>query len=779
MKSRIPIAIAAIVLFLIPAMVFGQQKPAAYAEIAYMDSANGTIAVTDDKGNDVTPAEGVQLLKNWRIDTLSGDYVEIQVMPSKSIIKISQMTTFTITNLPATATDKSIFSVAIGKVRMVAGKSTGQYEMRGPSTICGVRGTDFGMDIQAGTAEKAFVLDGVIDFTNKAGETIQVAKGMMADAFAATFAAIQIPADYLKSLQTEMNFQKLNPQEVPGQEAAAAPATTTAVAPPPPAAPAEPATPAAPAAPQPPNFMDDLMAKLREILGMEIGSITINGITWSKVVISPQFAAGPLKVGLYLPIIYQGDMFNPADYYTPAGNDEWNFGGLLRGSLISSDYLVVAQDVLTDLLLKIKYFEFGNQRDPFFFKLGNLQDITIGHGLIMRNFANDEDFPAIRRVGLNFGLDGGWIGIEAMNNDASLWPPQIVGGRFYLRPFNPGFKLAFGVSLVADLSPASGFSYQGFGEADTGSPMIFNPGIDLDLPIIDFPGFFSIVAFADAAALVPYFQSTPSAALMSTLVPGTKSTDPTATANYINPNAFAMNAIFNPDPNAVLPFKNYGAAAGLLGNILILNYRFEYRYFTGTFKPTFYDTLYERSRAQNLLQVLTYMGDTSAKQYDSPRMGVYGDAGFSLPKIMDLTAGYFWPWTMDASGNLVPDPEDHLVVKATLQKGVIPVVNIWGTVSYERTYFLSTIPWFSSMFQNSGNVLPGLPDFTKLSLFDANTVVSAQITYPVAPTLDVIFLYTTTAARNPDGSIVPDPNSPHGLLPKLDTTISIETNIHF
>ncbi len=65
-----------------------------------------------------------------------------------------------------------------------------------------------------------------------------------------------------------------------------------------------------------------------------------------------------------------------------------------------------------------------------------------------------------------------------------------------------------------------------------------------------------------------------------------------------------------------------------------------------------------------------------------------------------------------------------------------------------------------------------------LSLFDANTVVSAQIVYPVAPTLDVIFLYTTTAARDSSGNLIYESGATD-LLPKLNTTIGIETSVHF
>jgi hypothetical protein len=105
---------------------------------------------------------------------------------------------------------------------------------------------------------------------------------------------------------------------------------------------------------------------------------------------------------------------------------------------------------------------------------------------------------------------------------------------------------------------------------------------------------------------------------------------------------------------------------------------------------------------------------------------------------------------------------DHLLAKFTLEKGVIPVVNIWGTVSYERTNFIPTI---IKMGTTAG-----------LNLFDANTVVSARINYPVTPTIDVTLLYTTTAKRDTSGNL--QYSTPGSLLPDMDTSLAIETQLH-
>ena len=65
--------------------------------------------------------------------------------------------------------------------------------------------------------------------------------------------------------------------------------------------------------------------------GHGIGSVTIDGTSYSKVVLAPEVRIGRLKLGLYLPVIYNGDLFNPSTWYEPGGNNEWDFGSAYWG----------------------------------------------------------------------------------------------------------------------------------------------------------------------------------------------------------------------------------------------------------------------------------------------------------------------------------------------------------------------------------------------------------------------------------------------------------------
>jgi hypothetical protein len=318
----------------------------------------------------------------------------------------------------------------------------------------------------------------------------------------------------------------------------------------------------------------------------------------------------------------------------------------------------------------------------------------------------------------------------------------------YFRPVK-GFKAAIGLSTILDLAPGKDWPGATPGTVDptlVGDPVFINPGVDLDLPFME-QDFFSFVAFADGALMVPYFRETPLDTRYAAIG-----------------NGLISDAVL--DLNAPMPFKNWGIAAGFFGNLVTRDFtwRFEFRDYTGSFIPQFYSSGYERTRTSRLGQVLDYLLDPAAAAYNEPTLGIYGEGGLTLPKLFSINLSYFWPWTKDAAGNFTFG-NDHFVAMFTLEKGVIPVVNIWGSVSYERTNFVPTI------LQNEGG--------TGLSLFDANTVVSATINYPVTANLDVSLLYTTTAKRDPvTGNVLYNPDSPYGLLPYLDTSLAIQTQVH-
>jgi hypothetical protein len=734
MRIRVPVAVLAALLAL-PGLLFAQSAPAAAkpptisVTLAYHEDNSGTFDIKDKAGASVSVQDGDDMQLGWTIVTGKGDLAELKMNHTGTIIKIAQNTNFTLTQLRSETGGQDVFSLTFGKVRTVAGKASGkdQYQIKTQSAVCGVRGSDIVFEYQEGAFARLFTLEGMGWIQNAAGDALEVAQGRFADALGAAFTAVQIAPDVLNGLVSEMKFTRLDVNETMAinkayQETLGTPATESAPGP------------STPPAPKTNSALDNVMTALHDILGLEIGSVTIGGTTWSKVVLQPTFKTGDLKAALYLPIIYHEDMFNPSDYYRPAGNREWSFG------TDQSNTLAGIQDFAVDLLLKIKYIEWGRQRDPFFFKVGSLNDITIGHGLIMRDFANDADFPSVRRIGVNFGLDFGGVGFEAMVNDAA--DPQVFGGRLYIRPI-PSFKLALGLSSIVDINPAHDFLdvYTGaVGPVPAGSPIFINPGLDLDLPFVEGDSF-SLVAFADGALLLPYFRSSPSIIL--------------GTGGVID-SGFAFNAIYNKSTR--MPFKNWGVATGLFGNLIIrdLTWRVEFRDYTGAFTPQFYSSGYERQRTTLVYKVLASLQNPADPVWNTENMGIFGEGGISLDRLFSLTLSYFWPWDRNSAGDFT-FWNDDFVVKFILQKGVIPVVNIWGSISYERTNFVRSI-------QHG------------LNLFDANTVVSTSIIYPVTEALDVMLLYTTTAQRDSSGNLVYA--SAGDLLPKLDTSLSIEMQVH-
>jgi FecR protein len=732
MRTRTIVAVLAALLAL-PGLLFAQSAPAAATPpaisvtLAYHEDNSGTFDVRDGTGASVTMQDGDEMQLGWTVVTGKGDLAELKLNHTGTIIKIAQNTNFTLTELRSETGGQDVFSLAFGKIRTVAGKASGknQYQIRTLSAVCGVRGSDIVVEFQEGAFDRLSTLEGTGWIQSSAGAAIDVGQGLVADALASSFAPVQIAPDVLNGLANEMKFTRLDVNETMAinkayQESLATQPTETA--------------PATPPAPKTSSRLDNFMSGLRNVLGFEIGSVTIGRDTWSKIVVEPTFQAGKLKAALYLPIIYQDDMFNSSDYYRPAGNNEWSFGSDQHNTSAA------VQDFAVDLLLKIKYIEWGQQGDPIFFKVGNLEDITIGHGLIMRDFANDADFPSIRRIGVNVGLDFGGFGFQAMVND--LTDPEVFGGRTYIRPI-PGFKMALGFSTIVDFNPARDFldvtNGGVVGPVPAGSPIFIYPGLDLDLPFVEGDAF-GLVAFADGGLLLPYFRSAPS---------------PFLGGSVINP-GFAFNAIYN--KSASMPFKNWGIATGLLGNLVIrdLTWRVEFRDYTGSFTPQFYSSGYERQRSLLVYNVLGSLIDPNNPLYNTQNMGIYGEGGIALDRLFSLKLSYFWPWQKDSSGNFTFAGDDFMV-KFILRKGFIPAVNLWGSIAYERTDFVNSI-------QHGVN------------LFDANTVVSTSITYSVTESLDVTLLYTTTAQRDSSGNLIYA--SPTDPLPRLDTSLTIEMQVH-
>ena len=752
-------------------VAFGQTAQSMILE--FVDGTDLTVVYPDSTAYTLRSGavqEGDSIPIGSSVRTGPSTSAEMRLSPNGTIIKLARSTNFRIDGLATPQNNQNGFTLVAGKIRAVAAKGS-NYNVHTSSTVAGVRGTDFTMAFEEGTKARLMVAKGAVEF-GKLGaggaiaESIMVGAGQFADLFSGFVPTAFSPEQFAQ----EFNDVDIAPEKLPpetaetiteettentdgeaegdetgeGEEVAETEETEgsgeTAIL----DETEEEAVTEEETAES--GEESPFVTWLRQVLGMELGSITIGEETYAKAVIQPTFTVGKLKLGLYLPIIYQSNMFDPSDWYKPMGNNEWSFGTDIGWSDNTVD---AAVDAVSDLALKIRFLEYGRPLyDPFFVKVGNLNSFTVGHGLLMRNYANDSDFPSVRHLGLNLGLDLDKWGFEALTND--LLDNQIVGGRLFVRPVG---KLAFGFSAVADIAPAQMLNQAeddlstplvdetDIAAAHYGNPMFIGTAVDLDLPIVN-SGILSVRMFADGAAMVPYVRNA------------------VTEGPYIGMDTGLRYDMLLSDDGEL---RNWGAAAGFMGNVLFIDWRLEYRYFTGVFKPAFFDAGYERRRPELLDEWAGYLSGTVAIDQSPSIMGIYGEGGTSIfQDRLAFSFGYFWPWAADASSlsEQIASANDYFKAVLEIKKGLIPIVDVTGAITYERKNFIST-----------------LVGDAQASLFDENTVFSGEIIVPVpgAPNLNMALVVSTAMARNAAGDI----NILASGKPEIIPVVTLETRLSF
>ena len=127
----------------------GQQERSSFGVIVYATGEMVTI-IRDGRPSryDAYTGEplGLPVYPGDMIQTDAGTYVEIQLLPSRSLIKVAENTAFTVEELRSSG--DGVFSLTYGRLRARVNRLAGSdpFEIRGVGAIAGVRGTDFGTD---------------------------------------------------------------------------------------------------------------------------------------------------------------------------------------------------------------------------------------------------------------------------------------------------------------------------------------------------------------------------------------------------------------------------------------------------------------------------------------------------------------------------------------------------------------------------------------------------------------------------------------------------------
>lgn len=160
-----------------------------------------------------------------------------------------------------------------------------------------------------------------------------------------------------------------------------------------------------------------------------IGAVNINGKNYQQIGFRADIPLGKFGFGVDFQLLI---------------NDE--------GELREEDW-----DDFQDYLDKIYYVRYGYKNDPFYVRLGGLENSNLGYGIALDGYSNMIEYPTYKRMGgeISFRTSMDFGGEIFVNNFKELMedePGMLFGAR---GTYNYG-KLSFGLGLVTDLNEYNG-----------------------------------------------------------------------------------------------------------------------------------------------------------------------------------------------------------------------------------------------------------------------------------------------------------------------------------
>ena len=168
--------------------------------------------------------------------------------------------------------------------------------------------------------------------------------------------------------------------------------------------------------------------------GLYGGGLTfIDTNPYIRLQLQPDIPLGKVGIGLDLILLYNPYATNSDAQFLAEDGESW--------------------DSPSTWLRLIRYVRYARPYDPFHFRFGELDYLTIGHGSIMSGYSNYDR----RGLRLNLRNPENRYGVETMMND--IGNPTIFGGRAFLRPFqrlennNLLTRFELGATYLTDINP--------------------------------------------------------------------------------------------------------------------------------------------------------------------------------------------------------------------------------------------------------------------------------------------------------------------------------------
>ena len=195
--------------------------------------------------------------------------------------------------------------------------------------------------------------------------------------------------------------------------------------------------------------------------GFGIGAVTIDGQLYNQIAFRPTFTIGKLSMGLDLAVYINAE-----------------------GKISTHNW-----DEFEDYLNMLYYLSWATKFDPFYIRLGGLDEVTFVNGISIDRYTNMLEYPVKKRFGTEFGISNknkeergiamsfygfiaDWTEIAGISAT-----PGLLGARFAVGGF-----LEVGLSAVADLNPFNAFEddIDGDGYADLMDMFPLNANFHVD-----------------------------------------------------------------------------------------------------------------------------------------------------------------------------------------------------------------------------------------------------------------------------------------------------------
>ena len=407
-------------------------------EIARVTKTRGIVQLRHNNEADYSDLEPGQSI-------ITGDYLKVGdpgfcmiiFLDDKSILKIREATQFQFVETENTRTMDIEFGKILSDIKQERKKD---FRMVTPVSVASVKETQWWSVVNGMGFDKFYGLEGDVEvFNTLSGQTVSLGPGQMVlstatgQVVSSPASPEEIPVDPESESEDQIREEELEegePEDIeePGSEIeeieGEAPEMEEALE----EALFEDETPESEAVEESEESVDTEPSKPFN-MGLGVGSATIDGVLYNQLALRPEFRLGKLGIGLDL-VLYIDDEGNIRD-------NEW--------------------DETSDIIDKFLYIRWAERSDPFWFKLGSLDGVTLGYGGILSGYSNMMEFPSIRRVGLDIGVNLAGLGGEVfLANVKDFSRGGTLLGLRGTYTLSERLPITIGVNYIVDMNQFSG-----------------------------------------------------------------------------------------------------------------------------------------------------------------------------------------------------------------------------------------------------------------------------------------------------------------------------------